>query len=105
MIHAKFLSTDKKLSGFVICGHGTENENDFDGRLICSAVSSAVYMAVNTITDVVGAKIDYSNFGDEFSVRILSKIDESQVVLKGLELHLKGLKKEYKNKITIISEV
>lgn len=105
MIQAKFLSTDNKLSGFSVSGHGTVNENDWDGRLICSAVSSAVFMAVNTITDVIGAKIDYHDNGDEFSVKVLTNHEKAEVILKGLELHLNGLKEEYKNKITIISEV
>ena len=105
MIHAKFITTDNKLIGFTVCGHGTDNEDDFEGRLICSAVSSAVYMAVNTITDVIGAEIEYSDEGDEFSVKVLTNLSQSEVILKGLEMHLKALKEEYKNKITIISEV
>ena len=105
MIRAVFYSTDNKLSGFTLSGHGTENENDFEGRLICSAVSSAVYMTVNTITDIIGAEIEYSDSGDEFSVRVLTNLTQTEAILKGLKLHLNGLKQEYKNKITIISEV
>ena len=105
MIRAKFYSTDNKLSGFSISGHGTQNADDFEGRLVCSAVSSAVYMAVNTITDVIGAKIDYSDENEVFSVQVLTNLSETEVILEGLKLHLNGLKEEYKNKITIISEV
>lgn len=95
----------EKLTGFSLRGHGTENPDDTEGRIICSAVSSAVYLSANTLSEIVGAKLEVFDDGDVFSVSVKSKLEESQITLRGLELHLRELSKEYKNSIKIISEV
>ncbi len=105
MISIKFLSADKSLVGFSLSGHGTADENDLEGRLVCSAVSSAVYMAANTLLEIVGAEATVNDDGDVLYFELSSKIPESQVVLKGFKLHLTELSREYPNNIEINSEV
>lgn len=106
MTKCKFLA-DKNgvLCGFEISGHSSENCGDTDGKIVCSAVSSACYMAANTVIEIV--KDEY--FADikdgfmRFKVEKLSK--ESAVVLEGLKLHLTQLALQYKDRIRIITEV
>ena len=105
MISIKFLSADGRLEGFSLTGHGTSDEGDDFGRIVCSAVSSAVYMAANTLTEIVGAEADVFDDGDLLSFRLTSKIPEGQMVLRGFELHVTELSREYPENIEIISEV
>lgn len=105
MISIKFQSAGGQLEGFTLCGHGTSDEGDDFGRIVCSAVSSAVYMAANTLTEIVGADADVFDDGDVLSFRLTSKIPEGQTVLKGFKLHVTELSREYSENIEIISEV
>lgn len=90
--------------GFSIEGHSTENAQDDEGRIVCSAVSSAAYMAANTITDIIGdgAAADVRDGYMRFEVENPS--DSTRAVLEGLKLHLIELSKQYGKRL-IITEV
>ena len=105
MISIKFLSAKGQLEGFSLSGHGTSDEDDNFGRIVCSAVSSAVYMTANTLTEILGAEADIHDDGDVLYFRLTSKIPEGQTVLKGFKLHVTELSREYPENIEIISEV
>ena len=105
MIRAIFTVQDKLVTGFEISGHSGFSEQGSD--IICSAVSSAAYMAVNTLTDVQKLDCDVT-VNDGFMDLKLSKAEAeaAQVVLNGLLLHLDALSKEYADFIDLkISEV
>ena len=104
MITVKFFGTDP-IEGFEAFGHGTINSDDTEGRIICSAVSSAVYLVANTLSEILGAGIEASDDGEVLSVRVISKKQESQTILRGLKLHLSELSRQYEKSIKIISEV
>lgn len=96
------LYTEKEhFKGFETSGHSTVNENDEIGKLVCSAVSSAVIMAANTITDVLNKSADVS-VDDGYLKLVIDNPDEnSDLIIKGLELHMNELKNEYIGKIEI----
>ena len=100
MTRVKFSIGNKQLTGFEIKGHAMFAESGRD--VVCAAVSSAAYMAANTITEIIGAKADAS--ADDGMMRvILSQSDEqTETVLRGLELHLTELSKQYPENIKII---
>ena len=105
MIRAVFTVQDKLVTGFEISGHSGFSKQGSD--IICSAVSSAAYMAVNTLTDVQKLDCDVT-VNDGFMDLKLSKAEAeaAQVVLNGLLLHLDALSKEYADFIDLkISEV
>lgn len=93
MIRATFYRKGNKSCGFEISGHSGYAEQGSD--IICASVSSAAYMAVNTVTEIIGeygeATVDdgYLEFITE------SDKNEVQAVLRGLELHVKALAEEY----------
>ena len=91
--------------GFTVKGHCTNDVEDELGRLVCASVSSAVYMVVNTITDIVGDKADVVEKDGMMAVRLLSVSEKSKVILEGLSLHLQQLSKQYPSCIKVISEV
>ena len=101
--------TNVKLSenGFSVKGHCTADANDELGRFVCASVSSAAYMAANTITDVVKDKADISvnEESGEMVLRLISPRNESKLVLKGFALHIMQLSEQYPDCIKVISEV
>ena len=80
--------------GFSIIGHSTKDAKDDEGRLVCAAVSSAAYMAANTVTEVIkdNAKIDVKD--GEMFLSVKNPSAETKAVLEGLKLHLIELSKQ-----------
>ena len=102
MTKVKFYADKIGLIGFEISGHSSFDCDDINGKIVCSAVSSAAYMAANTIEEIIGDKceaiVDYALM----SVKVLNPSDTSRKVLKGLKLHLTELSKQYSDRIVIM---
>ena len=96
MTKASFFGKES-LSGFILEGHSSNNCDDLDGKILCAAVSSAAYMAANTLTDVIGCECDITVRDGYMSLKILSKENDAQAVLKGLLIHLQQLSEQYSN--------
>ena len=105
MIRAVFTVEDKIVTGFSFSGHADFSEQGSD--IVCAAVSSAAYMAANTVTDVMG--LNCSVTVEEGQMRLaLSKNEavQAQVILNGLLLHIDNLRDNYADFIDLkISEV
>lgn len=101
MTRAVFFIDSGSLVGFDVSGH-TDNNGSDEARLVCAAVSSAVYMAVNTITDVVGCKADISAEDGHLKCMLSSDISRAQDMMRGLRMHLEGLEEQYSTFIEII---
>lgn len=93
------------LTGFCVKGHSTANGDDENGRLVCSAVSSAAYLTANTLIEVVGARVDATVDDGKMDVKLLDRFAESQITLKGFCIHIEGLAGQYPDKLKIITEV
>ena len=100
MIKVRFLIGNKQLQGFEISGHAMYAESGSD--IVCASVSSAAYMAANTITDVICADADASAGNGRMCVTLNQANEQAQAVLRGLELHLTELSKQYPENIKII---
>ena len=98
MIKATFYKRGEILCGFEIDGHSGYAEAGSD--IICASVSSVAYMAVNTITDVIGDKADISISDGYFRFMTGSNRNETKVVLEGLKLHVSALAGDYSEYIT-----
>lgn len=98
-----FINNQEKITSFEIKGHSYSAESGKD--IICAAVSSAVYMAVNTITDVLGLSPLVSICKDGLFVFKLdskdTKLDLCQFILRGLFLHLTSLEDQYSTFIEV----
>ncbi len=99
MTTVKFLQKGERLIGFEISGHSEDNVSAGES-IVCSAVSSAAYMAANTVTDILGKdaeiKIDDGYF--YFETKAESDV---QPILKGLKLHLISLSQDYPENIYV----
>jgi uncharacterized protein YsxB (DUF464 family) len=94
-------------NGFSVKGHCTADAHDEEGRLVCASVSSAAYMAANTITDVVKDKADIriSDNDGEMILKVVSPSKETFIVLEGFKIHILQLSEQYPDCIKVISEV
>lgn len=102
MIIAEFEKSAGNFVGFNISGHA--DYADYGKDIVCAAVSSAVYMAVNTITDIkqVEANINI----DEKSGYMRAVFDENQYfkyedILLGLKKHLLLLEENYSKNLQV----
>jgi hypothetical protein len=103
MIRAEFFTFPTGVpAGFCVGGHSGFGEEGCD--IVCAAVSSAAYMAANTLTDVVGAKAEIRVENGLMSVRISRKeADACGVVLNGFRLHIEALRGQYPQNIQIVN--
>ncbi len=103
MISVGFYIRNDKPYGFVIEGHsGSANAGQ---DIVCAAVSSAAYMAANTVTDILHCDVDAVI--DDGYMKVMLKGDDhaAEDIFDGLRLHVSALSEEYPDFIRIITEV
>ncbi len=101
MTSVKFLADKKGIYGFCVSGHSSKSCDDEFGKIVCSTVSSAVYMAANTVTEIIGDSAECQLKDGFIDFRVNNPSDATLKVLSGLKLHLTELSKQYSNNITI----
>lgn len=94
-------SDGKSLTGFSVSGHSTENCDDQNGKLVCSAVSSAAYMAANTILEVIGDKSEVIIDEAKMELKLNNPCEKTEIVLKGFKMHIEQLAEQYSNNINL----
>ncbi len=101
MIQASFCIREDSAS-FSVRGHsGFASEGE---DIVCAAVSSAVYMTVNTVTEIFGAE-DTSKVKDGYLHFKVSGNETARDIIKGLQLHLTELAKDYPDYVKVTTEV
>ena len=100
MIKINFIKENGLISGFECKGHSMSAESGQD--IICAAVSSACYMAANTVTEIIALDADASAADGYMRLDIKSSREKAQDILKGLHLHLTELEKQYPSNINVI---
>ena len=105
MTSVKFLETENRICGFEMSGHSSEDYSDQVGKIVCSAVSSAAYMAANTIIEIIGDKCETEVNDGFMRIYIENPSDKAISVLEGFKLHITELSKEYRKQLRIITEV
>ena len=100
MIKVRFSVGERQLNGFEISGHALFAESGKD--IICAAVSSAAYMAANTVTEIIRADAKAQAEDGAMVLTLNEPNTQAETVLRGLELHLTELSKQYPQHIKII---
>ena len=103
MILVRLFYQENLLAGYEISGHSTVDADDLDGRLICSAVSSAAIMTANTVTEIIGDRAEVGLDDGYLRLRCADPA-RCQTVLEGFQLHVSALAHEYPDRIKIITE-
>ena len=100
MICANMLKRNGALCGFDVQGHSGSAKSGQD--IVCAAVSSAVFMAANTLTEVCGCTAHVEQADGKLYMTVCEPdTQKAQEVLKGLHIHLQGLSAQYPTFITI----
>ncbi len=99
MIDAEFLYSGKICIGFKVKGHALFGE--FGSDIVCSAVSSAVQMCCNGITEVAGAEAGVFVSSDSISLETDDKSNVVQTLLSSLRLQLGLLSNDYGDNISL----
>lgn len=95
-----YTAKNGELLGFHVHGHSGYADEGED--IVCAAVSSAVYMAINTITDVMHIDADAEVEDGDAVFRILSKHAAAcRDILQGLKLHMLSLEEQYSNFVIV----
>ncbi len=100
MTTATFFSRNGRWYGFRISGHS--GDAPAGESIVCAAVSSAAYMAANTVTDVCGCEAS-AEVRDGFLSLSVSEADlpRCQITLEGFHLHMKMLQEQYPDNIQL----
>jgi uncharacterized protein YsxB (DUF464 family) len=104
MIKVRFLKHEEQLLGFEVSGHASYSDKGRD--VVCASVTSAVQMASNTLTEILGAGAQIKKTDAYVSVRLTEKHDENKMsavnaVLEGMRLHIKLLEEDYRDFIKV----
>ena len=87
---------------FTVKGHSGAGEQGED--ILCAAVSSAAYMTVNTVTEILGVEADAEDSDGYMRFRSCGSQSAADIV-KGFRLHMEQLAKQYPDHVTITTEV
>lgn len=103
MIKAEiYVSDSGNIVGFSILGHSGFSHSGTD--IVCAAVSSAAYMTVNTLTEVLKADVDV-DVNDKLGIMraFVSEKDVSRCsdILNGFKMHLVLLEEMYSENIKV----
>lgn len=101
MIRARFFSKANRLTGFSVSGHAGYADAGED--IVCAAVSSAVQLTANGITEVLGLQAQVCAEGDTVSLRLddPGACREAEPFLKALQLHLSVLAEDYPKNVKL----
>ena len=100
MTTAKFLFSDETVISFELSGHSGAGEEGTD--IVCSAISSAVYMAANTIIEIMKLNPETVVRDGYLKVKMaLEDARKSKVITDGLYLHLSELQSQYPNNLKL----
>ena len=100
MTTAKFLFSDETVISFELSGHSDAGEEGTD--IVCSAISSAVYMAANTIIEIL--KLNPKTVVRDGYLKVQMTYEDarkSKVITDGLYLHLSELQNQYPNNLKL----
>lgn len=96
-----FKDSESVTAGFCVKGHSGMSEAGTD--IVCAAVSSAVYLTVNTITDVLklNPEVEVRDGFLRLVFKTKAQALKAKTLTDGLELHLKSLEEDYPKNVKV----
>lgn len=82
------------FTGFEVSGHAGYGEAGND--IVCSAVSSAVMLVCNTVTDFFGADADVTVEENRIILRLNSSDKPSEKLLESFHVHMETIAEDYR---------
>ena len=89
-----------------VSGHAVYEDNDPSGQILCAAVSSAMQLTCNTLTECFGAKVTITEAPSDDAQNLLAfRLDQPDTVqselLHGRLIHLQVLAEDYRGMMTV----
>ncbi|MBQ6862628.1 MAG: ribosomal-processing cysteine protease Prp [Clostridia bacterium] len=103
MICTVFRLHDQQLTGFTVKGHSGTAARGSD--IVCAAVSSAAYMTVNTLTEIIGVQAEIEVEDGYLHCMVSDGNSSASDLLAGFRLHMEQLAEQYPKAIKITTEV
>lgn len=105
MIRAEFFRGEKGLSGFCVSGHA--DYADYGEDIVCAAVTSAIQLTANGITEVIKAPCELNAGQNEIMLKLSDCTNKAAVdFISALQVHLSLLAESYPDNICLeFSEV
>ena len=103
MVRVSFKSRNGALCGFTLSGHAGAGTSGND--IVCAAVSSAAFMAVNTITEILGCDIEAETDDGFMDITLVGGSPAASDIVSGFKLHIEQLAEQYPDFIKITTEV
>ena len=107
LLRAEFV---RKAGRFVSCrisGHAEYSDDDAAGLTLCTAVSSAMQLTCNTLTECFGVPESavtvkaHRGVQNELSIRLAEPDHTQSEILHGLLIHLEVLEEQFSDRIRI----
>ncbi len=99
MITADFFKSGSVFVGFCVSGHSGFSNSGKD--VVCAAVSSAVQMCANTITDCFNVRADIKVTDNKIRVKLPPESHTAEKIIEGLYIHLGFIAEDYEGTIKI----
>jgi len=99
MIRAVFFESEGIFNGFRISGHAGYAVRGKD--VVCSAVSSAVQLSANLITDAFCIPANVWAKDNAFECRVISPDSHSSAIIDMLKTHLEAISGEFPGAVKI----
>lgn len=105
-LHASFTQKDGMFRSCTVKGHADYTEDDPSGQILCAAVSSAVQLTCNTLTECLGAAVTITEQPSKTAQNTLGfRLDAPDPVqselLHGLLIHLQALAEDFDGMMTV----
>lgn len=107
MIHAIFESVGDAFVGCTVRGHAMYSARSPKGQVLCAAVSSAVQLTCNTLTECFHAAVELTTQPSEtasqnqLAFRLTSPDATQSELLHGLLLHFQALAEDFPREMRI----
>ena len=101
MIRVRFHTAKDTILGFTLDGHAGAGVRGED--IVCAAVSSAAYMAANTVIEIIGATANVTIRDGYMQVMLTDKIADCQDILSGFQLHLQAMQEQYPKRVHLMN--
>lgn len=105
-LKAVFEQKNGRLCGCAVSGHALYDEDDPSGQILCAAVSSAMQLICNTLTECFGAAVDITEQPAEdaqnlLAFRLASPDTVQSELLHGLLIHLQALAEDFDGMMSV----
>lgn len=105
-LKAVFEQQNGMLCSCAVRGHAGYDENDPSGQILCAAVSSAMQLICNTLTECFGASVEITEQPSEdaqnlLAFRLTSPDTVQSELLHGLLIHLQALAEDFDGQMSV----